>query len=273
MLARAHSRGAWFWRLSLALLSSGCVPEDPPEGPRQRGRFGSGVAPRAAAAPPKALAPAASQLPFAASFSQGAARTDPILREAFSDDFDRETLGPNYRTRSEAWRVSRGRLCGVRAHNQPVWLLRRLPTNARIEFDAASSSSDGDIKVEAWGDGESGASGLSYTNATGYLAIFGGWKNSLHVLARKDEHGTNRKELELDPESDDPRSMPAESERGYRFRIERRDGKTVRWFVDDIEILSFTDPEPLAHTGHDHFGFNDWETPVCFDNLDILPLD
>jgi hypothetical protein len=52
----------------------------------------------------------------------------------------------------------------------------------------------------------------------------------------------------------------------------RDDGKTVRWYVDDLEILSFTDPSPLAGPGHDHFGFNNWEVPLCFDNLEVTPL-
>ena len=24
--------------------------------------------------------------------------------------------------------------------------------------------------------------------------------------------------------------------------------------------------------GHDHFGFNDWEVKVCFDNVKVTPL-
>ena len=32
-------------------------------------------------------------------------------------------------------------------------------------------------------------------------------------------------------------------------------------------MFKFTDPEPLSGPGHDHFGFNDWEVPVCFDNV------
>ena len=61
-------------------------------------------------------------------------------------------------------------------------------------------------------------------------------------------------------------------DRAYRFKIERSDGKTVRYFVDDIEILSLKDPSPLTGEGHEHLGFNDWAVPVCFDNLTITPL-
>ena len=68
-------------------------------------------------------------------------------------------------------------------------------------------------------------------------------------------------------------TAPVEAGRSYHFVIERRDGRTVRFSVDEVEILTLTDPSPLAGPGHEHFGFNDWETPVCFDNLDITPLD
>lgn len=251
------------------ILAVACVPDDPPEGARRRLRLSAAREAKGPLEPPRTKAPT----PQDANQLADVPSADPELYQSFSDDFERSAIGPNYRTSSKSWRISEGRLCGTRAHNRPVWLARRLPVNARVEFDAISSSPDGDIKVELWGDGKSGATASSYTNATSYLAVFGGWKNSLHVLARLDEHGRDRKELRLDPEADDPRLYPVESERSYHFRIERRDGATLRWFVDDIEILSFTDGSPLAGPGHDHFGFNDWETPVCFDNLDILPLD
>jgi hypothetical protein len=182
-------------------------------------------------------------------------------------------LGPEWhQAGTNVWHVENGRLCGQGAHNHGVWLRRILPVNARIEFDAVSDSPDGDIKVEAWGDGQSAATSLSYTNATSYLAILGGWKNTFHVLARINEHGTDRKEIKIDPTSDDPREKPATRGQSYHFKIERTDGKTVHWSVDGIEYLSYPDSQPLAGAGHDHFGFNDWEVKVCFDNVRVTPL-
>jgi len=154
-----------------------------------------------------------------------------------------------------------------------VWLKRRLPKNARIEFTATSSSPNGDIKVEAWGDGESAAKGTSYDDATSYIAIFGGWKNSLHVLARLEEHGSNRLEARLLPGSEDLRTAPVVEGKSYRFEIERTDGRTVRFLVDDVLIHALEDPSPLFGPGHDHFGFNDWEVPVCFDDVLVTPLE
>jgi hypothetical protein len=173
---------------------------------------------------------------------------------------------------TNVWHIEGGRLCGQNAHNHGVWLRRTLPVNARIEFDAISDSPDGDLKAEVWGDGQSAATSLSYTNATSYLTVLGGWKNTFHVLARMNEHGTDRKEIKIDPSSDDPREKPVTRGQSYHFKIERTDGKTVHWSVDGIEYLSYADSQPLAGIGHDHFGFNDWEVKVCFDNVKVTPL-
>lgn len=204
--------------------------------------------------------------------AKGDAAPAPLITSAFEDDFQREELGDDYVATSDAWTLRVGRLCVRNAKNQPVWLRRRLPVNARIEFDASSSSPDGDIKAELWADGRSAASGVSYNDATGYLVILGGWRNQFHVLARLDEHAPDRPEVRVDPSGNDLRARPVAPHHTYHFKIERRDGRTLRWFVDDIEVISFTDPQPLKGSGHEYFGFNDWQTPVCFDNLKITPL-
>ena len=182
-------------------------------------------------------------------------------------------LGPDWiQAGTTAWRIENGRLCGSNARNHGVWLTKTLPINARIEFDAISDVQDGDIKAEVWGDGRSAATSISYTNATSYLAILGGWKNTFHVLARINEHGTDRKEIKVDKESDDPSQHPVTAGQVYHFKIERTDGKTVKWSVNGVDYLSFSDPAPLLGIGHDHFGFNDWEAKVCFDNVKVTPL-
>lgn len=182
-------------------------------------------------------------------------------------------LGPNWiQMRTSAWKVEDGRLCGQNARNHGVWLNRTLPVNARIEFDAMAMTDDGDLKAEVWGDGRSYATSTSYTNATSYLTILGGWKNSMHVLARLNEHGADRKEIRVDKDSDDPRQRAVVRGQLYHFKIERTDGRTIKWSVDGIDYLSWNDPAPLAGQGHDHFGFNEWEAKVCFDNVKVTPL-
>jgi hypothetical protein len=182
-------------------------------------------------------------------------------------------LGPNWiQAKTSAWKVENGKLCGQGAKNHPVWLNKVLPVNARIEFDAVTYSDDGDLKCEVWGDGQGYARGTSYTDATSYLAIMGGWKNTLHVLARLNEHGEDRKVLPVDATSDDPRQRPVVKGQVYHFMVERTDGKTVRFSIDGLEYLKWADTSPLAGQGHDHFGFNEWEARVCFDNVKVTPL-
>jgi hypothetical protein len=196
----------------------------------------------------------------------------PTLSAPFRDDFEREEVGHDYFATGDHFRIDKGQLCVEGARNHPLWLRHRLPRNARIQVEAEARSDDGDIKLEAWGDGQAAATRISYTDATSYLAIFGGWKNRYHVLARLDEHAKDRPQLRIVPGSDDPRLQPVSRGRRYRLKLERTDGRTLRFWVDDVEMLSFTDPLPLQGTGHDHFAFNDWETPVCFDRLVVEPL-
>ncbi|MCC6647623.1 MAG: hypothetical protein IT374_18885 [Polyangiaceae bacterium] len=240
----------------LSLSLSSCLPNGPPSGAPEQ----------------PAPAQATRKRPPPAAPLQAPAANDPLLSEPFSDDFERGSLGPDWRAVGwGAWKIEGGKLCGRSARNRGVWLRRRLPLNARVEVDATSSSPDGDLKLEAWGDGASGATSTSYTNATSYLAILGGWKNTLHVLARLDEHGADRKELRLGA-PDDPRAQRVASGQTYRVRIERRDGRTVELWVDDAKIHAYEDDAPLSGPGHDHLGFNDWEAHVCFDNLKVTPL-
>ncbi len=186
---------------------------------------------------------------------------------------DRGNLGPDWiQIKTSAWKVANGKLCVENAHNHGIWLNRTLPVNARIEFDATPFTDEGDLKAEVWGDGVSYATGTSYTNATSYLTILGGWKNTLQVLARLNEHGKDRKEIKIDKDSDDQRQRPVQKGQTYHFKIERTDGKTIRWSVDGVDFFSWTDPSPLAGQGHDHFGFNEWEAKVCFDNVKVTPL-
>lgn len=184
-----------------------------------------------------------------------------------------DDLGPNWRqAQTSAWHIENGRLCGSKAQNHGVWLNKILPINARIEFDAIADSPDGDLKAEIWGDGQSHATQATYNNATSYLTILGGWKNKFHVLARINEHAPDRKQIVVDPKSDDPTERPVTPGQAYRFKIERTDGKTVRWSVNGLDYLTYDDPSPLLGMGHDHFGFNDWEVKVCFDNVKVTPL-
>jgi hypothetical protein len=186
---------------------------------------------------------------------------DPGIGAGFFDDFERSQLGQNYEKTGGNWRIENGQLRVQGARNHPLWLLRTLPREVRIEFDARSESPEGDIKVEVFGDGTSHAEAERY-EATSYVIIFGGWNNSRNVLARMDEHGDDRVE-------GGPRKV--EPGRTYHFVIERVGGTLSVW-VDGQVLVEMDDPEPLRGRGHDHFGFNNWQSRLWFDNLKVTPL-
>jgi len=185
---------------------------------------------------------------------------DPGIASGFTDDFERIQLGTAYKDTGGNWRIENGELHVKGAKNHPLWLLRALPRDVRVEFDVRSESAEGDIKVEIFGDGASHAEDDSYT-ATSYVIIFGGWSNSRNVLARMDEHGDDRVVGK-------PRKVkPGKT---YRFRIERIGGTLTVWVDEDV-LLEMDDSEPLGGRGHDHFGFNNWQSDLWFDNLKVTP--
>jgi hypothetical protein len=187
---------------------------------------------------------------------------DPgIGPEGFSDDFERGELGDQWNNTGGNYSIRDGQLKVDGARNKPLWLRRKLPNDVVIEFDTRSDSKDGDIKIEVFGDGVSKAESVSYT-ATGYVVIFGGWKNTLNVLARMNEHGDDRAVGEA------YKVVPGQT---YHMKIERR-GATITAWVDGRKLVSMTDAEPLMGPGRDHFGFNNWQAPLTFDNLRVKPL-
>lgn len=246
--------GMWAALFAGAGALAACVPEGPATGTGTTG-----------APPPKPTSAVTSR-------PQAPAPSGPAITTPFEDKFDREELGADWNALSPAWKIRSGKLCVRGARNKGAWLTRRLPDKARIEFDALAESSEGDVKVELWGDGATGATSASYTNATSYIAILGGWKNTKHVLARLDEHGGDRLELDVDPNSDDERARAVAAGQPYHFKFERADGKTLVWSVNGAVYFDHPDPEPLLGPGHEHLGFNDWDAPVCFDNLKVTPL-
>jgi hypothetical protein len=270
----------------LGLLGVACVPSGS-AGPQDSGSTSTheGPATPASAAPPSVPV---MKTPFEDDFSHPGPPA-PAAPTAIAASGDAATSGEGAApaapfaagaepgadwmvTQPGIWHIEAGHLCGEHAKNHGIWLKRTLPVNARIEFDAIAQSAEGDLKAEYWGDGRSFATSLSYTNATSYLTIFGGWHNKSHVLARLNEHGNDRKEITVDPNSDDVREKPVNAGQSYHFKVERSDGKTVRWWIDGNEMLSFADTMPLTGPGHDHFGFNDWDAKVCFDNVKVVPL-
>ncbi len=188
-------------------------------------------------------------------------RGDPSLSGPLSEDFNHNNLNALWRNTGGDYQIVDGQLRVRGARNHPLWLKRVLPRDVRIEFDVRSESPEGDIKVEVFGDGVSKATSVSY-KATSYVVIFGGWNNSKNVLARMDEHGSDRV---VGP------ARKVDRGHTYRMKIERR-GDTISAWADGTLLVEMVDPNPLWGSGHDHFGINNWQSELWFDNLVITPL-
>jgi hypothetical protein len=188
------------------------------------------------------------------------------LREIFRDDFDRAELGDRWKpTASGIYRIEDGRLRVENGYNHPLWLDFELPAEAVIDVDCWSMSPDGDLKVEAWGDGVSySPAGGEYTSS-GYVFVFGGWHNQLSIAAQGNEHT---------PGIPQRREPKVERGRKYHWRIVRR-GDRIEWYIDDMRtpFLTLDDRRPLRGAGHDRFGFNDWQAQLYFDNLVISAIE
>jgi Farnesoic acid 0-methyl transferase len=189
----------------------------------------------------------------------------PPIAQAWSDGFERDDIGGNWRATGAGYRIVDGELSARGAKNHPLWLRKKVPAEVRIEFDAWSNESRGDIKVEVFGDGSSfDPDGGGYV-ASGYELIFGGWHNSKSMIARLDEHGNDQVQRS---------DVKVVAKQKYRWRIERS-RQRLSWFIDDMTtpFLSYDDPSPLQGDGHDFFAINNWETDTYFDNLIITPLN
>lgn len=201
---------------------------------------------------PLALLLAVLSIPFVHLALRGPAETTTTI--PFADDFDRAELGPDYFATGGHWRIVDGGLYSPGVRNNPLWLKARLPRDVAVEFDARAGTTDGDVKFEIFGNGRD--------HASGYVLIFGGWSNTISIIARLDEHGRDRLER---------RDRKVEKGRTYRMRVERR-GKTLTWFIDGEQFLAFEDAAPLEGRHHDRFGFGSWNADAWFDNLRIEPL-
>ena len=177
----------------------------------------------------------------------------PKIESTFEDTFDRERIGGFYTKMGGTWEILDGALRSQGDENIPIWLNRQLPKNVRIELTAWSESTDVDLKIELFGDGR--------RHESGYSIIFGGWKNTLTVIARRGEHEKKRK------------VKRTRWKRGhkYRWRIERRD-ENLDFYVDDVLQVSYRDSMPLYGSGHDRMGFTNWRSDARLDDLKITAL-
>lgn len=192
-------------------------------------------------------------------------RTDPPLppeglRLNFADE--KLSLADHFRGSSEAYRLEEGALKVAGARNHPLWLKRCLPDNVVVRVRVRALSPEIDLKFELAGDGISYARALSYT-ASGYVVNIGGWRATRDQIARQDEHGLWRAKKRARP------WIPGQS---YLFELRRRE-MSLLLSVDGEPYLRFVDWRPLRGARHCHFAFNNWNSAVAFDSLEIEPAD
>ena len=105
----------------------------------------------------------------------------------YEDRFDRASLGEQWWSNGGHWRIVKGELYSPGVGNNPLWLKARLPQDVRIEFDVRSEGPDGDIKWEAFGDGRN--------HSTGYVFLYGAWRNRESRICKLDEHAFTEPEM------------------------------------------------------------------------------
>jgi hypothetical protein len=186
------------------------------------------------------------------------------LTEPFADDFERPEVGSNWNNTGADYRTAGGKLSIARAHNHPLWLRRKLPFNVIVELDATARNPDADLKIELMGDGQSFDPDQGRYDPTGYMFVFGGWRNTLSIISKLGEHDDAVKASRREPR--------VEPGRTYHWKIVKRGG-VLTWFVDGQQFLQYFDPQPLGGTGHDSFAINNWESDASYDNIRIRAAD
>jgi len=188
----------------------------------------------------------------------------PPVTGPWTDDFERSDIGRDYKPTSEAYTIVGGALNVKGAYNHPLWLRKKLPDDVVIELDVWAKTTDGDLKIEIFGDGESHAHNKGAYTSTGYVLCLGGWNNSKSFIARGNEHGKDTKTRK------DPKVVQGQV---YHWKIVRQGGR-LDWYVDDMQtpFLSYDDAAPYKGAGHHYFGINNWQSDAYFDNLTITPL-
>src|ERR1700682_3637725 len=124
-------------------------------------------------------------LPFLHLLLRGSAEVTAAV--PFADSFNRATLGNDWWSNGGLWRIVDGQLYSPGVGNNPLWLKARLPPDARVEFDVRSEGPDGDVKWEMYGDGRN--------HSTGYVFLFGAWRNRESRICKLEEHALTQDEV------------------------------------------------------------------------------
>jgi hypothetical protein len=189
----------------------------------------------------------------------------PISKNGFTDNFDRNTLGANWFDTIGRFVLANNSLNIQGGYNHPLWLKKKIPVNVDIEFNAKSMTSDGDIKIELFGDGKSFALNRGAYVATGYVFCQGGWKNKKTFIAKRFEH--DRKLLHTTKAK-----VNIGKYHHWKIVSRKKEGALIlTWFIDGKKILSMKDLSPIYGSKNQWFAFSNWASDTWFDNLKITP--
>ena len=153
------------------------------------------------------------------------------------------------------WRFHDGTLTGRDVQNQPIWLVEPLPEWGRLELDATCVGEGCDIRLDLFGDGE--------RHETGYVMTLGAFGTDLDILARQDEHASDRA-VTIRPGT-------VVEKRKHHLAIVWTDAE-LRCFVDGELVAAYDDSAPLRGEGNDRLGLGGWTGEVTYDNVAIFRL-
>jgi hypothetical protein len=156
----------------------------------------------------------------------------------FSDDFERQDLGNDWRSVAGDWRIVRGVLTtGAPSGNSYKLLcLKDFPGAQRLEYDA-STDTPGDLSAVLAAD-QNGAWD------SGYFFGFG-----------SDENQSSKLRIQ----GGEPHFYFGKVEPGKVYHVVcQREGDTVTHTVDGKTLLTFKDPKPLTGEGHRRISLYIW---------------
>ena len=153
---------------------------------------------------------------------------------AFSDDFERAELGPNWRVAHGNFRIVKGHLVG---RGYGLFINRKFPRDQRLEYETWVEKGQTPCDLDAL---LSVSRLKKWRGGDGYLFQFGGWGNTVNAVLK----GKTRVF-----KGGSPHIVP-----GKRHRVVcEKSGRRLRWTIDGKLVFEYADPfAPLAGP---HVGF------------------
>lgn len=165
---------------------------------------------------------------------------------AFSDDFKRAELGPDWKVISGNWSVENG--CLV-TKGGAILTTRKFPGLQKVAFDAVVAPNPGVSDMSPFI--HAGSKGMG----SGYLLQFGGNYNKASSIQRM---GKKMRDSQIVIETGKTQSIIAEY-----------DGINVRLKVNGKDVAAYPEKKPLLGAEHEQIGFYVYEGAVKISNLKV----